>query len=286
MPLTTTIPRSAAMHVLLLRLLVLSLAVQLSGQVSVDDTHATRFDPPFQNDLHAPRTEDAGIVEILGRHGIKAVGESQVLLVHGRFLDSRHEAVIALTFLSVQNGYSPATFLFAKDNGGWNLRVRNDLLNPAYCRVISTSAGNDLLLCQTNFVGRKGVVETNLYTLDFTRNPPDSGFFLQLKDTVGLGSPCHTWANLKSVGFTRGVLHLVVEYGRSRLPEAVRLQREVRNRAVKMEGSTPAFPRQLYDLEFKLGPAGFSTLGSSEKSFHYVTELWDAAPGSGCSQEP
>ncbi|QOY88772.1 hypothetical protein [Paludibaculum fermentans] len=267
-------------------LMVVSLAAVACGQASTDGTEASRFDPPFRNDVHAARPEDAGIVQIVGRQGNKAAVEAEVSLVHGHFFGGGRDAVVAMQFLPVPNGYSPANYVFSRGSGGWALRFRNDLLNAAYCRLIPTSAKKDILLCQTNFVGVEGVVDTNLYTLDFTRTPPDSEFFLQLRDTVGRGAGCLTWASLKSADYQEGTLHLVVEYGRNRLPAAGKLQGEPRNRAVQPEERPAGFPRQLYDLEFRLGSEGFALAGRSEKNFRYVTEPWDAGPDNGCSLKP
>jgi hypothetical protein len=255
------------------------------GQTSRADATDSRFDPTFRNNIHAPRAEDADIVRTLKNYEDKRLGNSRFLLVHGHFLDDARDTAVITALEHVSGGDSLETFLFSKDTTGWKMRSHDASLNAAYCRVIPVSRQKDILLCQTNFVGPigqygNGEVDTNLYAIDFTREPADSTV-LQIRDTVTTGSRCLSWANLKSVEFRSGFLHLLVEYGRNRLPAVGTTPEQFRNLAVQSHGSPSGFPHRLYDIEFKLGPVMFSPVEGSKKDAEYVTERWDQ--GKACS---
>ena len=128
----------------------------------------------------------------------------------------------------------------------------------------------------------KGEVDTHLYTIDFTREPADS-HFLKIRDTVTTGSQCLSWASLKSVELKNGSLHVVVDYGRDRLSSAGKIQDEFKNRAMQSRGSPSGFPHQLYDIEFRFGPAGLSLVEASKSDFEYVTAKWEVDQGQTCS---
>jgi len=249
------------------------------GQTSRADATDSRFDPTFRNDVHAPRTEDADVVRTLKNYEEKRLGNSRFLLVHGHFLGDASDTAVVTALGRESAGDSLETFLLSKDTTGWKIRSHDASLNAAYCRVIPVSRQKDILLCQTNFVGPvgkygNGEVDTNLYAIDFTREPADSTV-LQIRDTVTTGSRCLSWANLKSVEFRTGFLHLLVEYGRNRLPALGTTPEQFRNLAVQSHGSPSGFPHRLYDIEFKLGPVAFSPVEGSKRDLDYVTERWD-----------
>jgi hypothetical protein len=263
---------------LLSSMLILINAIGL-GQRSRADATDSRFDPTFRNDVHAPRTEDADVVRTLKNYEEKRLGNSRFLLVHGHFLGDASDTAVVTALGRESAGDSPETFLLSKDTTGWKIRSHDASLNAAYCRVIPVSRQKDILLCQTNFVGPvgkygNGEVDTNLYAIDFTQEPADSTV-LQIRDTVTTGSRCLSWANLKSVEFRTGFLHLLVEYGRNRLPAVGTTPEQFRNLAVQSHGSPSGFPHRLYDIEFKLGPVAFSPIEGSKRDLDYVTERWD-----------
>ncbi|HEX3743359.1 MAG TPA: hypothetical protein VHW09_05505 [Bryobacteraceae bacterium] len=234
----------------------------------------SRFDPPFRNELHAPRAGDAQIVQFLKSHqGPETTGS--FALVHGHFLGDGTENVVVATFWPAQGGEATVTSLFSKGTSGWKLEFRHDSLNVAYCRVVPVSSSKDILLCQTDYVGPtghlgNGEVDTHLYTVDFTRDPADT-WFLELRDTVRTGARCRSWASLKSVGLAHGSLHVLVEYGRNQLPPDGKSQA-----AVQHEGSPSGFPRRLYDLDFEVEPTGLVPAKGSQKDLDYITARWEA----------
>jgi hypothetical protein len=263
---------------LLSSMLILINAIGL-GQASRADATDSRFDPTFRNDVHAPRTEDADVVRTLKNYEEKRLGNSRFLLVHGHFLGDASDTAVVTALGRESAGDSLETFLLSKDTTGWKIRSHDASLNAAYCRLIPVSRQKDILLCQTNFVGPvgkygNGEVDTNLYAIDFTREPADSTV-LRIRDTVTTGSRCLSWANLKSVEFRAGFLHLLVEYGRNRLPAVGMTPEQFRNLAVQSHGSPSGFPHRLYDIEFKLGPVAFSPVEDSKRDLDYVTERWD-----------
>jgi hypothetical protein len=240
----------------------------------------SRFDPAFRNDLHPPRAADAEIVRLLreSKNGDSGPPD-RLALVHGHFLDDGRENVVVATFSPIPGGDETRTLLFSKGAGGWTLRSRYEALNVAYCRVIPVSASKDILLCQTNFAGPSGrygeaEVDTNLYAVDFTRDPADSWFF-QLRDTVSTGARCLSWANAKSVNFGTGTLHVEVEYGRKQLPQGGKADSEFKKMAAEYRGSPPGFPHQLYDIEFRILPGEWVPAERSLKDFDFITAPWE-----------
>jgi hypothetical protein len=151
-----TVRRSCEITLMLLCGLVLRNGVVAFGQEPDTDTHRSRFDPPFRNEVHAPRTEDAAIVQILRIADGRPPGKARLLLAKGHFLDGGNETVVATALWRVSGGDSLATFLFSKDASGWKLRSHDYALNAAYCRVLPVTAGKDVLLCQTNDAGLMG----------------------------------------------------------------------------------------------------------------------------------
>jgi hypothetical protein len=163
---------------------------------------------------------------------------------------------------------------------------RDDSIDLGYCRSIPASATKDVLICQMEFAGPTGrygtgEVDTNLYVVDFTRQPPDN-WFLTLKDTVSAGGKCLAWASVDSLDFKDGSLHVRVEYGRRRLSDD-EPENQSRNRAMQARGSPAGFPHQLYDLQFNLGPEGFSPAESAKEDFAYVTAPWGGKADQDCS---
>jgi hypothetical protein len=258
-------------------IILTSIITLLIGTAAV--AQKSRFDPPFRNEVHAPRAEDAGIVQAL-QISEKDLGDpNRFALVHGHFLDSGTDAAVVTAFRPASRGESPTTFVLSKDETGWRVRHRNESFLAAYCRVVPVSALKDLLLCQSNYVGLtgdygNGPVSSSLYTLNFTPQPEDS-WFLTIKDTVKAGSRCLVWANLKSVEFRGKSLHVLVEYGRNRLPADGKTVEEFGGRARGAHGNPAAFPHELYDIEFKLDAEGFYPAAASKNDFDYVTAPWD-----------
>jgi hypothetical protein len=229
------------------------------------DSH---FDRPFQNEMHAPRAEDADIVRILTNKEDKHLRRADFLVVHGHFCGDGTQAAIVTAYWHASQDDSTATFLFSKETGGWTLKSREhwNRGDPSYCRVVPASPVKDVLLCQTIYAGNvarydRDEVDTNLDIADYSETPLNY-YVLQLRDTVASGTQYLTWANLKSVAFQSGLLHAGVEYGRKQVPP-------------HSHASRSAFPHQLYKLDFELGPKGFSPTEGTYKDFQHVTEFWE-----------
>ncbi len=239
---------------------VILLAGAVRGQPPTGFGGRSRFDSTFANDVHAPRASDADVLRTLTRYK-----NDQWLIVYGKFFGDGSRAAVVTGLKHASNADSLTTLLMYKEADGWKVRSEDDALNAAYCRVVPITSDKDILLCQTNHVRNSnggGSVDTNLYTLDFTREPPDS-FFLQLRDTVGTSSSCRTWANLLgSIDVTGPSLHLSIEYGR-------------RGSAIEPRGNPSNFSRTRFQLRFVLGPGGFSPAEGSMRDYRYVTERWD-----------
>jgi hypothetical protein len=105
-----------------------------NGQGSRADSSESRFDPHFRNGVHAPREEDAGIVQILRKFaaGGGLAKPRSFSLVHGHFLGDGTETVVATAYWRVPGGNSLATFLFSKDTSRWKLRSRDESLSAAF----------------------------------------------------------------------------------------------------------------------------------------------------------
>lgn len=163
-----------------------------------------RFDPPFQNDMRPPRVADGEIVRAINHSQLNEGGKTRLLgLVHGHFLGDGQDGVVVAALRRADSGFSPLTFLFFNGATGWRFKVLDDLETVAYCRVLPAGSSKDALLCQSDLVGPtgqygKGEIDTNLYTVDFTRDPSAS-YFLHLKDTVAAGHRCVAWASVKSL---------------------------------------------------------------------------------------
>jgi len=82
---------------------------------AADDT-PSRFDPPFQNDLHAPRAEDAQIIQILKNCKNKHLGIPRWFgVVQGNFLDGGRETVVVAALRQAPAGASTVVFLFVNE---------------------------------------------------------------------------------------------------------------------------------------------------------------------------
>jgi hypothetical protein len=246
-----------------------------------------RFDPPFQNELHRPRAEDAQIVQILKDYRDGEFGKPRLLgLVHGHFLGDGKETAVVAAFWRLQTGFSPVTFLFSRGAGGWRIEFRDTSETVAYCRVIPAGASKDMLLCQSDFVGPtgrygRGKVDTNLYSVDFTQPSPIS-YFLRLEDTVATASRCLSWANVKSVEYHTTSVRVLVEYGRKQLPQDERVREEFKKRAMRSQGSPHGFTSRVFNLEFSIGEAGLALADGSKADYDYVTARWSKDQGIAC----
>jgi hypothetical protein len=173
---TSRIP-TKAVHILFLPVIVHAIS-------SVAVAQKSRFDPPFRNELHAPRSEDAGIVQTLQNLGKGLGAPRRFALVHGHFLDGGTDAVVLTVFRPVPGGASPVTFVFSKDDTGWKLRYRSESFYVAACLVVPASALKDLLLCQSNYGGEPETMEMDQSLRVFTRwisprSPKTRGFYNQ-----------------------------------------------------------------------------------------------------------
>ena len=248
----------------------------------------SRFDPPFRNDMHSPRAEDAEIVRAINNSRFSEGGRLRVFgLVHGHFLGDGKDSVVVAALRRVDSGFSPITLLFFNRDGGWQFREPEDFETVAYCRVVPVSVNKDVLLCQSDLVGPagnygRGQVDTNLYTVDFTRNPSAS-YFLHLEDTVATGQQCVAWASVKSLDIRALTVQVVVEYGRKQLPREQKALNEFRLRARKSNGSPFGFPVRLFNLDFKIEDGNVVPMESSMADYKYVTARWaERQPGT-CS---
>lgn len=255
------------------------------GMLGAANDAPSRFDPPFPNDLHAPRTEDAQIIRILKNYKDHHLGAPRSFsVVHGNFLGRGAETVVVAAAWQLPEGASPAVFLFVKGARGWQLESHYGSLNAAYCRVISVSSNKDILLCQSDYVGParrygQGEVDTDLYAVDFTREPVDSEV-LHLRDTVTTGSGCLSWASVKSVEFRNGSLHVLVDYGRKSIADRG-AREELRSRAIQAQGSPAGFAHQLYDIEFRLREQALAPV--EQQVIDYVKAPWEAGRGRSCA---
>lgn len=209
----------------------------------------TRFDPSFRNDVRAALPDDAEIVRVLRSQPEKRLANARVSLVHGHFLDNGGDNAV-VTGMEEFPGESPVPFLFSKAAGEWVARPLDRSINATYCQVIPVTSRKDILLCQTNYEGWKGAsksaeTDTNLYTLDFTQEQPQSSIF-QLTDTTGSGLPSVTSANIRSLEFRDGFLKVRLAFGRNEAPRE-------------------------YNLDFTLGAKGFAPTESSQADFDAVT---------------
>ena len=247
-----------------------------------------RFDPPFQNEMHPPRSEDAGIVRTMSSSKFSEGGKLRLFgLVHGHFLENGQDTVAVSAHRRVDSGSSPLTFLFFNGANGWRFQVPDDLEMVAYCRVLSVGADKDVLICQSDVVGPtghhgNGEILTNLYTFDFTRDPSAS-YFLHLADTVATGNRCVAWARVKSLDIRASTVHVVVEYGRKQLSADQNTQYEFRLRAMQSHGSPSGFPTRLFNLDFRIAEGSVVPVESSVADYKYVTERWAEDKAGTCS---
>jgi hypothetical protein len=238
-----------------------------------------RFDLPFQNDMRPPRVEDAEIVRAINNPQLNEGGKTRLLgLVHGHFLGDGQDTVAVATLRLVNSGFSPQTFLFFNGANGWQSKVLEDLETVAYCRVLPVGSNKDALLCQSDLVGPtgqygRGEIDTNLYSVDFTRNPSAS-YFLHLEDTVATGHRCVAWASVKSLDIRGSTVHVVVEYGRKQLPPEKNTQDEFRLRAMQSHGSPSGFATGLFNLDFRIADGSVVPMASSVADYRYVTARW------------
>jgi hypothetical protein len=247
-----------------------------------------RFDPPFQNEIHPPRREDAEIVRIMSSSKFSEGGKLRLFgLVHGHFLGNGQDTVVVSAQRRVDSGFSPLTFLFFKGANGWRFQSQDYLEVVAYCRVLPVSADKDVLICQSDVVGPTGrygdgEILTNLYTFDFTRDPSAS-YFLHLEDTVATGRQCLAWASVKSLDIRPSTVRVVVEYGRKQLAPDENTQREFRLRATQSYGSPSGFPTRLFNLDFRFAEGSVVPVPSSVVDYKYVTERWPEDKAGTCS---
>jgi hypothetical protein len=244
-----------------------------------------RFDPPFQNDMRPPRVADRQIVKTINHSQLNEGGKI-LGLVHGHFLGDGQDSVAVAALRRVGSGFSPLTFLFFSGADGWRFKVPEDLETIAYCRVLAVGSNKDALLCQSDFVPSgqygKGEIDTNLYTVDFTRDPSVS-YFLHLEDTVATGHRCVAWASVRSLDIRASTLHVVVEYGRKQLPLEQNAQHEFRLRAMRSHGSPSGFPTRFFSLDFRIADGSVAPMASSVADYKYVTAKWVEDEAGACS---
>ncbi len=264
--------------------LICSICLVLAGVVDA----RPRFEPQFRNDIRVPHSEDAQIVQIVHSYKRGEVEELHVFgLVHGHFLGDGQETAVVAAGWQVQGGFSPVTFLVSKAEGAWRIERPEISETLAFCRVIPAGMEKDTLLCQSDLAGPigrfgRGEVDTNLYSVDFTRDPSVS-YLLHVEDTVTTGRQCVAWASVKAVEFSNETLRVLVEYGREQLPGEQKAQTDFKERAMRSDGSPRGFPKRPFSLEFIMGSSGFAIADRSRDDYAYVTARWASDQRQACA---